>query len=313
MSHTDDSNLSSAPEVKTFVDPRTSTMTYVVFDPESRDAILIDPVLDYEPSSARVFTESVDQARVFIKGQELRLHLILETHAHADHLSGAQALKKDFPDARTGIGENIRRVQKTFVRTFDLPEDFPTDGRQFDRLFSDGEIVEAGTLRFEVIYTPGHTEACNVYRFSDAIFTGDTLFMPDMGTARCDFPGGSAERLYDSIQRLYQLPDETRVFVGHDYGPGGRELAWETTLGEEKANNIQIAVGTSREDYVAARQKRDATLGAPQLLFQSVQVNIDAGHIPEAHDNKIRYLKIPINVFRPDSDGAIALEKVGRD
>jgi glyoxylase-like metal-dependent hydrolase (beta-lactamase superfamily II) len=194
---------------------------------------------------------------------------------------------------------------------FDLPRDFPTDGRQFDRLLEDGEIVEVGTLRFEVISTPGHTPACVCYRFSDALFTGDAMFMPDSGTGRCDFPAGSAADLYDSItKRLYTLPDQTRVFVGHDYQPGGRTLAYETTIGEEKAHNIQLPATRSREEFIAFRTKRDSGLSAPRLLFQSVQVNVDAGSLPRPAANETRYLKIPINVFRPDpaEPGAISDE-----
>lgn len=287
-------------EITPFYDDRTSTLTYVVWDAETRDAVIIDPVMDYEPKASRLWDESVREIVDFAKANELEVHYILETHAHADHLSGSQLLKSAFPGARTAIGERIREVQALFKEVFDLPEEFPVDGRQFDRLLADGEIVEAGSLRLEVIHTPGHTPACVTYKAGDAIFTGDSLFMPDGGTGRCDFPGGSAEAMYDSIQRLYALPDETRVFVGHDYQAGGREVAWETTVGEEKEGNIQLRADTGRERYVELRRKRDATLEAPQLLFQSVQVNIDAGRLPEAGANERRYLRIPINVFKPE-------------
>jgi glyoxylase-like metal-dependent hydrolase (beta-lactamase superfamily II) len=298
-------------DIKTFFDPRTSTLTYVVYDPETRDAILIDPVLDYEPAASRTWTESVDQVVDFLRQRELKLHYILETHAHADHLSGSQAVKEHFPEAKVAVGSRITDVQKLFKRVYDLPADFPTDGRQFDMLLDDGQVIRAGTLSFEVIYTPGHTPACATYRFDDAIFTGDALFMPDMGTGRCDFPGGSADDLYESIaNRLYQLPDETRVFVGHDYQPGGRELAYETTIGEQKASNVQLPQSRSKEDFVKFRTARDATLSAPKLLFQSVQVNVDAGRLPEPSERtEIRYLRIPINVFRPEPEGDLELRE----
>ena len=294
-------------EIQTFFDERTYTFSYVVWDAETRDAVLIDPVLDYEPVGSKIWTESVDEALAFIRKNALTLHFVLETHAHADHLSGSQVVKDHYPKAQTAIGEHITNVQRVFKDVFDLPDDFPTDGRQFDRLLRDGEAVTAGSLFFEVIATPGHTPACVSYLFDDAVFTGDAIFMPDMGTGRCDFPAGSAEDLYESIQRLYALPDETRVFVGHDYRPNGRELANETTIGAQKAGNIQLKAGTSREEFVAFRTKRDASLDAPRLLFQSVQVNVDAGALPTPAGNDRRYLRIPINVFRPESDGDLEL------
>lgn len=297
-------------EIKAFFDPRTWTVTYVVFDANTRDAVVIDPVLDYEPQASRTWTESVDEVISFCKSRELHVHYILETHAHADHLSGSQAIKAAFPEARIGIGTHITDVQRMFKGIFDLPTDFPTDGRQFDTLLADGESVEAGTIHIETLYTPGHTPACVTYKIGDAVFTGDSLFMPDMGTGRCDFPGGDANAMYDSIQKLYALPDETRVFVGHDYAPGGREIAWETTIGDEKAWNVQLPAGMSREQYVQFRSARDKSLAAPKLLFQSVQVNVDAGKLPTPHANQIRYLRIPINVFRPDGDGDVELQRV---
>jgi len=298
-------------KIQAFYDERTSTMTYVVYDPSTRDAIVIDPVLDYEPVGSKIWTETVDEVLAFLEAQELTLHYILETHAHADHLSGAQKIKAEYPDALLAVGARITKVQEIFKTTFDLPEDFPTDGRQFDRLLDDKEVIEAGSLRFETIFTPGHTPACATYKFDDAVFTGDAIFMPDQGTGRCDFPAGSAEDLYDSItNRLYTLPDETRVFVGHDYQPGGRELQYETTIAAQKAENIQLPAGRSKEEFVHFRTTRDAKLSAPKLLFQSVQVNVDAGHLPKPQDNKIRYLKIPLNVFRPDDPGELELRNV---
>jgi len=286
-------------QIASFFDKRTYTVTYVVYDAATHDAVVIDPVLDYEPASSRVWTESLDVVTSFVKEKGLKLHYILETHAHADHLSGAQELKRQFPQAKLAVGARITEVQRVFKGVFDLPDDFATDGRQFDVLLQEGDTLKAGTIEVDTIYTPGHTPACATYRVEDAIFTGDALFMPDMGTGRCDFPGGSATDLYDSIQKLYSLPDSTRVFVGHDYAPGGRDYAWETTVGEQKAKNIQLAGSTSREDFVTMRTRRDQTLDAPRLLFQSVQVNIDAGRMPEPHANQTRYLRIPINVFKP--------------
>ena len=299
-------------EIKTFYDPQTFTLTYVVFDPQTRDAVVIDPVMDYDPKASKLTTESVNVVTDFIRGKELKLHYILETHAHADHLSGSQLLKKRFPGAKVAIGEHIVDVQRMFKGIFDLPEDFCTDGSQFERLLADGEVFEAGSIVIKVIYTPGHTPACVNLLIDDALFTGDTIFMPDMGTGRCDFPGGSAQDMYVSIHdKLYSLPDETRVFVGHDYQPGGREVAWETTLGQCKRDNVQLRQETTLEEYVAFRQQRDATLEAPRLLFQSVQINADAGHLPKPHANAIRYMRIPINVFRPEvSEDALELQDI---
>ncbi len=289
--------------IETLYDSSTNTLTYVVSDPASKDAVVIDPVLDYDPASSVISHASVDRVEAYLRDNGLNLRMIVETHAHADHLSGSQVLKSRFPDARTGIGRRITEVQRVFKAVFDLPADFPTDGRQFDRLFQDGEEVHAGELAFEVLFTPGHTPACVTYRFGDAIFTGDTMFMPDMGTGRCDFPAGSASDLYDSItSRIYTLPESTRVFVGHDYQPGGRELAFETTVAKQKLENIQLPASRSKADFVEFRERRDAGLSTPRLLFQSVQVNVDAGSLPAASNNARSYLKIPINAFRPPAD-----------
>jgi glyoxylase-like metal-dependent hydrolase (beta-lactamase superfamily II) len=285
-------------QIKPFYDARTFTVSYVVHDPATKDAVIIDPVLDYDPASSKVWAESVEQIIEYARSEHLNIHYILETHAHADHLSGSQLLKRAFPQAKIAIGEGITIVQQTFKTVFDLTEAFPTDGSQFDRLFKDGETAHAGSLKLEVIFTPGHTPACATYKIDDAIFTGDAIFMPDGGTGRCDFPAGSAKNLYHSVtQKLYSLPDSTRVFVGHDYQPGGREVAWETTIGDEKRNNIQLKSTTSEEEFIQFRSARDKTLAAPKLLFQSVQVNIDAGKMPAPNEDKKRYLKIPINVF----------------
>jgi len=249
----------------------------------------------------------------FVRQKDLNILYILETHAHADHLSGAQALKQRFPGAKTAIGEHITRVQEVFKQAFDLPRDFKTDGRQFDRLLADGQTLHAGSLTIGVIHTPGHTPACVTYHIGDNLFTGDALFMPDFGTGRCDFPAGSAEDLYDAITgRLYTMPDDTAVYVGHDYMPGGREMAFRSTIGEEKRANVQLPAGRSREEFVSFRTGRDKTLSAPKLLFQSVQVNIDAGRLPEASPNAgVRYLKIPVNLFAPPTDdGGVPLGEV---
>lgn len=297
-------------KIKALFDERTWTMTYVVYDPESRDAVVIDPVLDYDPASSRVWTESAQAVVDFVKEEDLTLRAILETHAHADHLSASKVLRKAFPEAKLAIGARIVEVQEMFKGIFDLPADFPTDGSQFDMLLEEGQDYEVGTLSFDVINTPGHTPACVTLRFGDNIFTGDLLFMPDMGTGRCDFPGGSADDMYDSVQRIYELPDETQVWVGHDYQPGGRPVAWVADLGEHKEKNVALSASRSREDFVTWRQSRDSTLSAPKLLFQSVQVNVDGGRLPQPSDNEVRYLKIPINVFRPPEEGELSLDLV---
>jgi glyoxylase-like metal-dependent hydrolase (beta-lactamase superfamily II) len=284
-------------KIEALFDARTFTLTYVVWDDETKDAVVIDPVLDYEPVGSFTYTESVDRVSEVVKREGLRLLYVLETHAHADHLSGSQILKRRH-DARVAIGERIREVQETFKGIFDLPA-LATDGSQFDKLVKDGEVLEAGSLAIEVIGTPGHTPACVTYKIEDALFTGDALFMDDYGVGRCDFPKGSAETLFDSVSRLYQLPDATRVFPGHDYPPEGRGVRWETTIGASKDHNPHIHSKTSKDAFVSFRNKRDKELAAPKLLFQSVQVNIDAGRMPGAHANGIRYFHVPVNLFRP--------------
>jgi glyoxylase-like metal-dependent hydrolase (beta-lactamase superfamily II) len=300
-------------DIKNFYDDRTGTLTYVVFDASSKDAVVIDAVLDYDPVGSKIWTESVEKVLDFLSTNKLNPLYILETHAHADHISGAQMIKEKYPDSCTAIGARITKVQEIFKAYFDLPDDFPTDGSQFDRLLQDGETVQAGTLSFSIIFTPGHTPACATYQFEDAIFTGDSIFMPDTGTGRCDFPAGSAHDLYNSItEKLYTLPDNTRLFVGHDYMKDGRELAFETTIGEQKSSNVNLRATTSEAEYTKFRTESDKELSAPKLLFQSVQVNIDAGALPEAGDNEKRYLKIPINVFRPEPHTEdMTLEDVG--
>ena len=287
--------------IEALFDPRTSTLTYLVWDPATLDAAVIDPVLDYDPMAVGTFTESVDRVTALIEAHGLTLHWVLETHAHADHLSGSQELARRH-GAKVGAAEAIVGVQKVFGSLFHL-EGMATDGRQFDGLFADDAVVQAGSLSFRAIATPGHTPACTTWQCEDALFTGDALFMPDFGTGRCDFPKGSASDLYDSIQRLYRLPDETRVFVGHDYQPGGRELQFETTIGRWKRDNKQLRADTDRAQFIAWRTARDATLRPPRLLFQSIQVNANAGHLPPAESNGRRYFKLPIGVF-PVSDDA---------
>lgn len=288
-------------QIKAFYDPRTYTLTYVVWDPGTKDAVVIDPVLDYDSGASKTWTESVDVVSAFLKDEGLQLRYVLETHAHADHLSASQLLRKRF-DAKVAIGEPIKVVQKTFKPIFDLGADFATDGSQFDLLLKDGQTLTAGALRIEAIATPGHTPACLSFKVDDAVFTGDALFTEDYGTGRCDFPAGSASDLYDSVQKLYALPDETRVFVGHDYQPGGREVRWETTIGKSKAQNPQLRASTSKEEFVKMREARDATLAAPRLLLQSVQVNINAGRLPKPRANGMRYLNIPLNLGKRTDD-----------
>lgn len=280
-------------QIQAFHDPTTFTLTYVVFDPEGRDAVVIDPVLDYDASVSRTSTKSLERLAAFLHERELRVHYVLETHTHADHLSGSQWLRDQF-GARVAIGARVREVQQTFVSLLDVPY-VATDGSQFDRLLADGEVAIAGALRVETIATPGHTPACVTYRIEDAIFTGDALFMHDYGTGRCDFPGGSAPALYDSIARLYALPDATRVFPGHDYQPGGRAVAWETSIGLSKLLNPQVRAGTTKDQFVAMRTARDRALQPPRLLHPSVEINIDAGRLPPARANGQRYLTIPIS------------------
>lgn len=272
-------------EIETFFDPHTFTLTYVVYDAATRDALVIDPVLDYDAVSGVVSAASVDRVTAFVRRERLALRMILETHAHADHLSGSQVLRARFPGATVAIGEHIREVQRVFKGVYALGDEFAPDGRQFDRLLADGERVTAGSFEIEVIATPGHTPACVSYHIEDAVFTGDALFMPDYGTGRCDFPRGSAEDLYRSVTgRLYSLPDATRVFVGHDYQPGGRPLAYESTIAAEKRGNVQLPADRSEADFVAFRRSRDAGLAAPKLLHPSLQVNIRAGRLPAAND-----------------------------
>lgn len=283
------------PTVKEFFDKATWTLTYVVYDAQTKDAVVIDPVWDYDPASSKLSQNSAEEVFSFILKNSLNIHFILETHAHADHVTGSQIYKQKFPKAKIAIGKRITEVQKVFKDFFNLGQNFKTDGSQFDVLLSENEPIHAGSLRIETIFTPGHTPACSTFVIGDTVFTGDALFMPDSGTGRCDFPSGSAEDLFHSVHdKIYSLPDSYRVFVGHDYMPNNRPLAYETTIGEEKNKNIQLNFKTPKDEYVNFRKTRDKTLDAPRLLLPSVQLNIDAGHLPEAEKNGAKYLKIPV-------------------
>jgi glyoxylase-like metal-dependent hydrolase (beta-lactamase superfamily II) len=283
-------------KIQSFFDKRTSTLTYVVHEETTKTGVVIDAVMDFDPKNGRTWDESCAAVARYIDAHGLRIPYVLDTHAHADHLSGMTYFKQAY-DAQTVIGHHVTQVQSRFRDLYNLGREFPVDGRQFDVLLRDGDVLEVGSFGVKAIHTPGHTPACLTYQIGDALFVGDTLFMPDYGTARCDFPGGSAEALYESIQRLYALPDDTRVFTCHDYQPGGRALRYESTIGEERATNSQLNARTTKEEFVAFRARRDATLDLPVLILPSLQVNIRAGRLPEPESNGIAYLKIPLNVF----------------
>lgn len=288
--------MAQSPDVRGFFDPATHTVTYLVSDPATGQAAIIDPVLDFDAPSARTSTRSIDAVMAALRSEGLKLALVLETHAHADHLTAAAHLRAT-TGVSIGIGGRITQVQSAFGPLFGA-DDVRPDGAVFDHLYADGDAFALGDLTVEVIHTPGHTPACVSYRIGDAVFTGDTLFMPDYGTARTDFPGGDARTLYRSIQRLLALPGETRVFVGHDYLPQGRaDYRFETTVAEQRAHNIHIGGGVSEDAFVAMREARDATLGAPQLILPSLQVNIRAGDLPPPDTNGQRYLRLPLNAI----------------
>lgn len=276
-------------QVQEFYDRTTGTLTYLVFDPVSRDALVIDPLLSYDLNQSTVSSSSLEPLLAFMRQRELKLGMILETHPHADHLSAANALRKLFPTVSLGIGRGITEVQRHFKKLLKLDPDLPTDGRQFDRLFEDGDRFRVGSLQLEVISTPGHTPACVSYICEGCVFVGDALFMPDAGTGRCDFPGGSAKVLFRSVsQKLYTLPDNYEIFTGHDYQPQGRPLCFSASVGAQKRENIHIKSSTREEDFVRFRQERDRTLDLPRLFYPSLQVNIDAGRLPE-------FLKWPLH------------------
>jgi len=284
----------SAPSVTAFFDEATFTVTYVVADPDSAHAAIVDPVLDYDPASGRTSTVSADKVAAFVRDNNLSIDWVLETHVHADHLSAAPYLREKL-GGKVAIGKNVAAVQETFQGVFNI-EDLATDGSQFDHLFEDGDEFSIGDMAGSIIGTPGHTPACITYVIGDAAFVGDTLFMPDFGTARTDFPGGDAGMLYDSIQRILALPGDTRLFMCHDYkAPGRDEFAWETSVAEQREVNVHINRNVSRDEFVAMREGRDAELGMPKLILPSIQVNVRAGQLPEAEANGVRYLKIPLD------------------
>jgi glyoxylase-like metal-dependent hydrolase (beta-lactamase superfamily II) len=285
------------PEVKAFFDEQTFTVTYVLVEPSGRLCAIIDPVLDFDPAACRTSTDSADEVLQYISDRELEVTWILETHAHADHLSAAGYMKAK-TGGRTATGKLITGVQATFKEIFNIGDDFVADGEQFDRLLDDGDLLNLGVMPIRVMHTPGHTQACVTYVAGDAAFVGDTLFMPDYGTARADFPGADAATLFRSIQRIFKLPTTTRVFLCHDYkAPGRDEFAWETTVAEQMEHNIHIHKGVTEEEFVKFRQQRDAELGMPKLILPSIQVNIRAGEMPPADDNGTVYLKLPLNVL----------------
>ncbi len=288
--------MSAQITTQAFFDPETWTVTYVVSDNQSGHAAIIDPVLDYDFKSGRTSTTSADRVRAYLADKQLHVDWILETHAHADHLSGAHYLKEHV-GGRIAIGENIRAVQSTFKAVFNLEPSFLPNGSQFDHLFKEGETFKIGDVEATALLVPGHTPADMAYRVEDSVFVGDTLFMPDVGTARADFPGGDVHALYRSIHKLLALPQETKMYVCHDYPPASRTPQWQTTVGEQRANNIHVHDGITEEAFVAMRTARDATLGMPTLILPAIQVNVRAGDLPPPEDNGIRYLKIPVNTL----------------
>ena len=285
------------PDVQGFFDDATNTISYVVSDPTTKRCAIIDSLLDFDQASGRTSTQSADELIAHVKARDLACDWIIDTHVHADHLTAAPYIKQQI-GGRTAIGDQISTVQQVFKEIFNEGQSFHTDGSQFDHLFADGETYTIGTLDARAVHTPGHTPACMSHIIGDAVFVGDTIFMPDFGTARCDFPGGNAGMLYDSIQRLFALPDETRMFLCHDYkAPGRDHFHWETTVGEQKRSNIHVKNGTSREAFVAMRTARDATLDMPKLILPSVQINMRAGEMPPPEDNGHSYMKLPINAL----------------
>ena len=285
----------STPDVKAFFDEPTNTISYVVWDPETKEAAIVDSVLDYDASAGRTDTASADAIIAFVKANGLSVAWILETHAHADHLSAAPYLQEQV-GGKLAIGDHITTVQEVFGKIFNAGTEFQRDGSQFDRLLKDGDTFKVGGIDARVLHTPGHTPACMTYVIGDAAFVGDTLFMPDFGTARCDFPGGDARTLYRSIQKIFELPDETRMFLCHDYKAPGRDaFKWETTVGEQKRANVHVRDGIGEDAFVEMRTKRDAQLAMPKLILPSVQVNMRAGHLPPPEDDGTSYLKVPVN------------------
>jgi len=282
------------PEVKAFFDEATFTASFVVKDPNSNACAIVDSVMDIDYAAGRITTDSADEIIKYVEDNDLKVEWIIETHVHADHLSAAPYLQEKL-GGKIGIGENITIVQDTFGKVFNEGTEFQRDGSQFDKLFTEGDTYTVGSMQAFVMHTPGHTPACMTHVIGDAAFVGDTLFMPDFGTARCDFPGGSAEDMYASVQKILSLPDETRIFVGHDYkAPGRDDYAWESTVGEQKEKNIHVGGGKTKDDFVTARTTRDATLAMPRLIIPSLQVNMRAGEVPKDNDGN-EMLKVPVN------------------
>ncbi len=286
-------DLSVKPEVTGFFDPATNTISYVVRDPASNACAIVDSVMDIDYAAGRITYDHADQIITFVRDKGLTVEWLIETHVHADHLSAAPYIQRQL-GGRIGIGRNITVVQDTFGKVFNEGTEFQRDGSQFDRLFDDGDTYTVGQMTCTAIHTPGHTPACMTHVMGDAAFVGDTLFMPDGGSARADFPGGDAGQLWDSIQRVLTLPDATRLFMCHDYGPNGRDIRWETTVAEEKAHNIHLT-GKTREEFVALRTARDATLAMPKLIIPALQVNMRGGELPPADEDGKRFLKVPLN------------------
>jgi len=286
-----------SPEIVAFFDPATSTYSYVVSDPASKRCAIIDPVLDYDPAAGRISLDNAERLIAYVHEQGLAVDWLLDTHVHADHLSAAAYLKHQL-GGRLAIGERVTLVQSNFAKLFNAGSEFATDGRQFDQLFRDDECFSIGAISARALHTPGHTPGCMTYLIGDAAFVGDTLFMPDDGTARCDFPGGDARSLYRSIRRLFELPGATRMYMCHDYkAPGRDHHLYQTTVAEQRADNVHVHDGIDEETFVAMRRARDAELNMPALILPSVQVNMRGGELPPAEDNGIRYLKIPVDVF----------------
>jgi glyoxylase-like metal-dependent hydrolase (beta-lactamase superfamily II) len=284
------------PQVHGIFDPATWTVTYVVYEKEGSACAIIDSVLDYDPKSGRTRTDSADKVIAFVREKKLTVDWILETHAHADHLTAAPYLKQHL-GGKTAIGDHINTVQQVFKGIFNLEPEFSTDGSQFDHLLKEGEHFSIGALSVKTMYVPGHTPACVAYHIGDAVLVGDTMFMPDVGTARCDFPGGDAKTLYASVKKILSLPDETRLFMCHDYPPTDRPVAFETTVSEQRRKNIHVHDGISEAAFVDMRTKRDATLEMPVLILPAVQINIRAGDLPPAESNGVAYVKIPLNAL----------------
>jgi len=287
-------DMSVKPDVTAFFEAETNTISYIVKDTASKACAIIDSVMDIDYAAGRISYASAGEMISFVQDNGLDVEWLIETHAHADHMSGAPYIQSKL-GGRLGIGENIKVVQEVFGKVFNEGTEFQRDGSQFDRLFADGDSYRIGSMTAFTLYTPGHTPACMTHVIGDAAFVGDTLFMPDGGTARADFPGGDARQLYRSIKKVLSLPDGMRLFMCHDYGPGGREIRWETTVAEEKANNIHVRDGISEDEFVKMRTERDATLDMPKLIIPAIQVNIRGGHLPEADETGKRFLKVPVN------------------